>query len=473
MMDLARSVLALDAAQLPAAVVAQAKLLILDSIGCGLIALADETVHGVLSTVEELGGAPQSTVLGREEKTSVLNAVLANGTLIRVFDLNDFIIGKTAKGPVIGGHPSDNIAVALAVGEWQQRSGLDVIAAIVIGYEIYSRLKDLMIRTNPWDGTTVSGVAAAAIAGRILGLDEVRLAHAMALGAARAPTSSIVRGGMVSAAKSISNPLIAQSGTLAALLAARGVTGPLAIFDDPRGLYQVFDCGPALDALTRAMADTFAIMNANIKAYPCLATGQTAVAAALKMHEALGGRTDSVARIEVIMADYPFVERQQSDQDRRRPSQREAADHSFYFLVAVALMDGAFTARQFDGERWADPAIRALMDRITMHRDASWNTRAPDSYPCTMRVVTQEGEEHLTEAAYPPGFSKSGLDAATVMDKFDRVTAPLLAKAEQDSIKDAIMELDALPSIAVVMEKFARGTGEGNEAPCSPLADEP
>ncbi len=471
--DLARWVLALDAADLPVAVIEQAKLLILDSIGCALAALSDETVGDILSTVDCLGGAPQCTILGRPGKTSVTNAVLANGTLIRVLDLNDFIIGATAKGPMIGGQPSDNIAVALAVGEWRQSSGLEVISAVVIGYEIYNRLKDLMIRTNPWDGTTVSGIVAPAMAGRLLGLDEGRLAHAIALGAARAATPAIVRGGMVSAAKSVSNPLVAQSGTLAALLAAEGMTGPLAIFDHPRGLHQVFETGEALVALTRPLADEFAIMNANVKCYPCLATGQTAVAAALKMHDALGGRTDAVDRIEVVMADYPFIQRQQEDRDRRHPTQREAADHSFYFLVAVALMDGAFTASQFDGERWFDPAVVALMDRVTMHRDKNWNKRAPNSYPCTIRVITRDGDELMTEAPYPPGLSDGGLDAAVVTEKFDAVTGPVLGQAEKDAIKDAVMGLDGLSSISGLMDKLAskrQGTGK----PASlPLAEAP
>ena len=465
--DLARWVLALDAARLPAAVIEQAKLLILDSIGCGLAALEDETAGKILATIEGLGGAPQCTVLGQPGKTSVTNAVLANGTLIRVLDLNDFIIGSADEGPVIGGHPSDNIAVALAVGEWRQSSGRDVIAAVVVGYEIYHRLKDLMVRPSPWDGTSVSGIVAPAMAGRLLGLDEDRLAHAMALGAARAATSAIVRSGMISAAKSISNPLSAQAGTLAALMAAQGMTGPLAVFDHPSGLHQVFKAGDELASLTRPLADDFAIMEANVKAYPCLATGQTAVAAAIEMHGKLGGGTDTVDRIEVIMADYPFIQRQQDDADRRHPTLHEAADHSFHFLVAVSLMDGALTPSQFEGERWFDPAIVALMDRITLHRDENWNRRAPNSYPCAIRVVTRDGDEHMTEAPYPPGISDGGLDAAVVKEKFDAVTGPALSQAEKDAIKDTVMRLDALSSISDLMDKLA-AKGQGKRKPAGP-----
>ena len=53
----------------------------------------------------------------------------------------------------------------------------------------------------------------------------------------------------------------------------------------------------------------------------------------------------------------------------RRPESRETADHSFYFLVAAALLDGELTPRQFENERWTDPAVIDLMARfICEHR---------------------------------------------------------------------------------------------------------
>ena len=77
-------------------------------------------------------------MIGSTAKTSAPNAILVNGALIRILDLNDYV--TNAKGE-IGGHPSDNIPVALAAGEMCGSSGQDVIAAIVLGYEIFGRAK--------------------------------------------------------------------------------------------------------------------------------------------------------------------------------------------------------------------------------------------------------------------------------------------------------------------------------------------
>ncbi len=376
----------------------------------------------------------------------MLNAVVANGTLIRVLDLNDYMIGEWNGEPETGGHPSDNIAVALAVGAARGKSGADIIAAIVAGYDVYARLQRLMDRSGGWDTVTVSGIAAPAIAGRLMNLDETQLAHALALGAARAATPAIVRSGDISAAKSIANALVAQSGTQAALLAEAGVTGPIAILDGERGLAALFAGGPK-EALA-APIDGEAIMRAHVKTYPCVNTAQSAVATALKLHTLVKGHIDAIARVEVTMADYRVVKRHQDDEGRRNPKTREAADHSFPFLVAVALIDGELGIAQFDNERWQDSAVKSLMAKIVLKRDPEWNRRAPGVYPCAIRIVTKDEREHRTEIPYPPGFSREGLEEAVVIDKFHAVTDDVLDLTERQRIIDAVMEFDLSPSTA-------------------------
>ena len=69
------------ASDLPQATLDQAKLLLLDTIGCGYAALGEESSHAMVKSVAEAGGAPQCTVIGAREKTSAANAVLLNGAL--------------------------------------------------------------------------------------------------------------------------------------------------------------------------------------------------------------------------------------------------------------------------------------------------------------------------------------------------------------------------------------------------------
>jgi 2-methylcitrate dehydratase len=438
--------------------VEQAKLILLDTLGCGFAALRDECAAAVLATMQGFGEAPHCTLIGHPQRTSAPGAVLANGTLIRVLDLNDYVVGADPLSRARGGHPSDNIPVALAAAELSGASGRELLGAILLGYEIYGRGKTLMDAHSPWDGISISGLAAPAMAGRLLRLNREKLAHAIAISAARAPTPVGVREGAISAAKSIANALIAQNGMQAALLAAHGVTGPLDLFEAERGLRLVFAYRPdtAADILGAPLPVDSFMGKVAVKAYPCFAGAQSAVAAALALHRLVKGDLDRLnGKVRVTLADLPIVRRQMSDPGRVKPQSREAADHSLQYLIAVALIDGTFGLSQFEGERWNDPTVVALMSRLDMTTDAELARRAGDFYPCALQAADRGGETHRVEVLRPPGVSPDGLDAGGIMEKFTRLTEPKLTPSRRDQIIEAVMTLDTAARCDPLMRTLA------------------
>ena len=445
---LANFALSVSAQAISPALLDRAKLLLLDTIGCGYAGLDEEAACAVVETMRDLGGAPQCSVLGQTWKTNLANATLANGVLIRAHDLNDYVVNA---GGSIGGHPSDNIPVALAAGEMFGCSGREVLASIVVGYEIFARMRAAMDRKSPWDGVSVSGAVAAVTVGRLMGLDHNRMSQAIALALAHCAGPAVVRSGDISAAKSIANALVAQSGVQAALLAAQGVTGPLEIFEHRRGLGSIFPNKEALMGLDALLGATPYIENAMVKAYPCLATGQAAVAAGLQLHRLLAGDPSGISRIRVIMGDYPVIREQQADPGRSNPLSREAADHSFQFLTSVALLDGAFGLRQFDNERWNDPAVRAMMDRLDMEVDPALNARAPGLYPCALEARHMDGDIIRVEILQPPGYSDAGLDETLILEKFNTLTREHLPAVARRRIIDATLSLPAAQTCSTLI----------------------
>jgi 2-methylcitrate dehydratase PrpD len=95
------------------------------------------------------------------------------------------------------------------------------------------------------------------------------------------------------------------------------------------------------------------------------------------------------------------------------------------------------------------------MAQLEIVPDGTWNLRAPDSFPCSLHVRTQDGRDHVVEVPYPPGFSRGRLDAATVIRKFNALTTPHLAEAARERVVDAVMALEKSSTSADLMKAVA------------------
>jgi 2-methylcitrate dehydratase len=441
-------------------VVRQSRLVVLDTIGCALAGTRSDVAAAVLDYVVDSGGAPQCTVIGSHLKTSLPHAVLVNGVRVRCLDLNDVIFIQKEGKLSVGGHPSDNIPVALSTGEmFGSRLG-QVLEAVVIGYQMFSRLRDVMRFESLWDGTSSSGLVAAAMAGRLMGLDTKQQAQALALAAARCATPKVVRWGALSSVKNMANALIAQDGVQAALLAARGLTGPMEVLDHEGGLRQLFDPELGFEQLWAAPPATPQIMTANIKTFPCIGTAQALVAAALALAPKLKGRRRRIGRIEAIMAHLPMIVNQQAELTRREPRTREDADHSFTFLTAVALVDGALTEHQFANRRWLEPDMRTLTAKVELKTSTEIVARAPGSMPARVEVHLDGGERLVSECLYPPGhsFPERGLDPDVTVRKFYEVTDGLLRPEAADGVVSLLLEGPLTQSISSIFAKLRNAT---------------
>ena len=107
---------------------------ILDSLGCGLGAVDISPLGKLLkSFIEDVGGRPESTLLGTKSKTSSLNATLYNTMLVRNLGMND----TYDKHDIT--HPSINIPGLLAIGEKSNVTPKDFMTAVALGYEVACR----------------------------------------------------------------------------------------------------------------------------------------------------------------------------------------------------------------------------------------------------------------------------------------------------------------------------------------------
>ena len=121
-------------------------------------------------------------------------------------------------------------------------------------------------------------------------------------------------------------------------------------------------------------------------------------------------------------------------------------------MVAVALLDGEMTPRQFENGRWFDPDVCDLMTRMTVTIDPGWSKRAPGGFPCTMRLTTTDGRETVVEVPFAAGHARNKMNREQVIEKFRNCVDGRIASSRADEIIAAVDELDRMPSIRKLTE---------------------
>jgi 2-methylcitrate dehydratase len=247
---IAVSVHAAFAGDVPAGVLERAAVHLLDTLACAAGA-QDAPPVAVVRRAVASSAPPEATIFYTGRKASVADAVLVNGTAVRYLDANDIFLGA---GP--GGHPSDNIPVAINVAETTGSCGRDVLAAIAVGYDLVARLRRIVYRPSPrgpdWHEVSVSGVVSAAMTALLGGANVDQLADAVAIGAAKGYALKEIRRGQLSMLKASANALVARDGITAAKLAMNGMAGPSEVFEGESGLLRTFGAEPGRDDDRRA-----------------------------------------------------------------------------------------------------------------------------------------------------------------------------------------------------------------------------
>lgn len=433
---------------MPSATAERTRAILLDSLACALYARDDDKAMSALRAVEKLGGNADCTVIGTSVRTSLPLAVLANAVRVRTLDFND-----TYAGPRQLGHPSDTIASALAAAELADRSGADLMQAIRVGYEIYCRILDLDDPETPWDHVTVSGLVTAAMIGWLLRLPEAQLAHALSLAAMHCATLGEVRVGQVSAAKSIASAVVSQTAAMVTLLAAEGMTGPPHGLEGPRGYAALLLKGVDFGQFFTSGRDTDRLVATGLKPYPCFALGQGPISAAIELRNQLGP-ADPIERLEISLANTGPARLRLKDSHGRTPDSREAADHSIYCLVALALLDGRISIESFEADRWRADDVRGLIARMEATTDPA--LQPTHLLPCRLRAALSKGGEVVIERKATPGSPALPLSWTDVTAKFRNCAAATLSPDAQAAVIGHVEKLDTIPARLLMQSLVAR-----------------
>jgi 2-methylcitrate dehydratase PrpD len=385
--------------------------------------------------VEDLDRGEARLALGRQ--ATVRAAALINGTASHAAEVDDIY-----KHAIY--HPgAPTISAALAVAQHQGASGLQFLRAVTAGYEVSTRIGATLGRAHyrHWHNTgTVGTFGAAAAAGVLLGLDAMKMAHALA-------TATTFAAGLQQAFKmdSMSKPLhagrAAEGGVLAAMGAAQGMTGSLNVLEGEFGMGRAMSDGPDWQA---ALADlsAFNICQMTFKNHACCGHTFAAIDGALVLQQRHGIRSENIAQVRVSTYGPALAVA-----GNLNPVTPAEARFSIPFVVATALRYGSVRLAAFSEERLKDADIRALMARIAMDVHPELDAQFPGQRAALVRIDTRDGQTFEYLQPTRKGDPDMALTDDELQGKFDELVQPVLGEVAAARVAQALWRLESLPQL--------------------------
>lgn len=413
-------------------VVRHGKRCFLDALGA-LVAGTETVVAGLMADfASSYFPGDQATILVRGSKVSPVGAGLANGYAANALDMDDGY-------RLVKGHPgSCLLPVLLAAAEIADPApdGSELLTAFIIGYEVAIRAG--LIRNATTSAYHTSGswgaVGGAALAGRLLSLDEAPLREALGTAEYHGPIGAIMKG--------VSKPCMAKDtvgwGAMIAvssvLMAQSGFTAPEPSFDDAPDSAWIDELG--LD---------YKFLNLYFKPYCACRWAQPAIAGALKIL-----RENSLS-VEAISAIRVKTFANAAALSRAHPRDTESAQYNFTYPVAAALMDGVVGPRQVLPPRIFDRELLKLADRIQVEVNPEFEAAFPKKTIAEVFIRTTD-DKVLTSGPVEPKWEPPDIPSdKEIEDKFFTIVTPVLGAERSGKLVSLIANLEKIQSIREIV----------------------
>jgi 2-methylcitrate dehydratase len=410
---------------------ATARLALMDSLGCGLLALTFPQCAKLIGPVVPgailQGGA---RVPGTRHELDPVQAAFCIGAMVRWLDYNDTWLAAE------WGHPSDNLGAILAVADWLGRDAAaggrpplsvwDVLSAMIRAYEIQGvlALENGFNRVG-LDHVLLVRVASTAVAARMLGLGQPQVFNAV--------SNAWIDGGALRTYRHAPNTGPRKSWAAGdatsravrlALWTRAGEPGYATALTAPTWGFQDSLFRGQTVKLARPLG-SYVMENILFKvAFPAEFHGQTAVEAALRLHSTVAGRWDDIARVTLVTQESAV-----RIIDKRGPLHNPAdRDHCIQYMVAVALLKGDLAAEDYEDHAAADPRIDALRAKMEVVERPSFSRDYLDpdkrSIANAIEIEFQDGSRsERIEVEYPLGHRRRRDEARPILFQKFRANA--------------------------------------------------
>jgi 2-methylcitrate dehydratase len=410
---------------------------ILDSLGCCIAALGAGPIKACREQVAEFGGSGPCTLIGGGS-ANPLYAAFWNTALVRYVDFMDNFLAQSETC-----HTADNFGVALTIADYVGGSGRDLMLAVALGYTVQSRFVDhANFMTRGFDHTSQLAFSHNAAAGRLLGLSEQQIGHAIAMAAVSDASFAVVRAKPLSQWKGLASAQSALGAMNALFLARRGVQGPLRVIEGSLGIDHLLGMKIDIDWEHQGYEG---VLESTIKKYNAMIHTQSAVHCMVELVRQNKIDTGKVLSIEaeVFQLCYDFAGGGLYGIDKVVLT-KEQADHNLPYLLAVALLDGDVMPAQFKPERIIKPDVQGLLKKVSVRPNQEFTEVYPGKMPAKITIRLQDGNVIEHEVRDYPGLASHPFTWDDSVEKFDRLVAGRVDEGLSGEIKDAVRSLESI-----------------------------
>jgi 2-methylcitrate dehydratase PrpD len=431
----------------PRAVIERAKIHLVDTFAAMVSGSRLLPGRAAIRHLRTLGGAPEAGVIGTRIVTSIGNAALANGMFGHADETDD-------THPPSLTHPGTSVLpAALAIGERDRLPGRTVLRAVVLGYDVCSRLllslKPMpFLRSGHHAGAFGQLFGAAAAAGALMNLDARRVRYLLSYAGQQAAgmytmfrdpehiEKAYAMGGMP-----------AHNGISAALMAENGWTGVEDIFSGERDFFHTFGPAEGTDrgALVRGLGRDYEVLRGGIKRW---AVGGPIQGPLHVLRDLMQEHNFAAGDVAGLVARMP-------DKELEIVDNRPMPDICVQHLLAVMLEDRTVTfASAHDFRRMKDPKILALRRRIRAVGDPKL-TDAQRRWRCVMEIRLRDGRvlKHRTMAA--KGSFENPLTRDEEEEKALDLLLPVLGRARARRLLDTLWDFEKIPDLRALRRLYA------------------
>jgi 2-methylcitrate dehydratase PrpD len=330
------------------------------------------------------------------------------------------------------------------------RSGRDLIAAIVAGYEIQIRLSLALVPTDHYDRgfhptATCGTFGAAAAAGRLLDLSPAQMASAFGLcGSLAAGSMQFLADGAWN--KRFHTGYASMNGLIAAACAAESYRGARDALEGTAGFLKSYAPNARLDVATAGIGEVFETLRIALKPYPSCRYGHAALDALLALRAEHAIEPADVRSVEIGLPRTGHKIIGEPLAAKQEPKNIVDGQFSMPFVAAVALREGRMAWDDYS-RHLSDSETLALCRRVHTVVDPLAEQEYPGNMSAVARVQTTAG--HLEKVVIVPrGEPENFPTQAELVAKFDTLAAPYLSPAERASVVDALLEVDSAGSVA-------------------------